>query len=254
MKISVITVVYNRANSIEKAISSVIAQDYADVEYVVVDGGSTDGTLAVINQYIDNIHQYVSGKDEGMYDALNKGIKLATGDVIGVLHADDWFASHHILSKIAKEFQQHHQLDAVYGDIAFIKEDDPAKVIRYYSSSVFKPSLLTWGFIPAHPTFFCKKKCFEKFGNYKTDFDIAADYELLLRFFKVHKINAKYLPVRFTNMNLGGKSTSGIKSTIRINQEIIKACRENNVRTNYLKLYSRYFFKLKEFFVKKDIR
>ncbi|RTL57187.1 MAG: glycosyltransferase [Sphingobacteriales bacterium] len=251
MKISVITVVYNRANTIEKAIQSVIAQDYHDIEYVVVDGGSTDGTLTVINNYIDHIHQYISDKDDGMYDALNKGIKLATGDIIGVLHADDWFASHHIISKIAKEFEQNHQLDAVYGDIAFIKENDPNKVVRYYSSSVFKPALLTWGFIPAHPTFFCKRKCFEKFGYYKTDFDIAADYELLLRFFKVHNIQAKYLPVRVTNMNLGGKSTSGIRSTVKINQEILKACRQNNIRSNYLKLYARYFFKIKEYFSKK---
>lgn len=252
MKISVITVVYNRAATIEKAIQSVIAQDYHDIEYVVVDGGSTDGTLTIIDKFIDHIHQYVSGKDEGMYDALNKGIRLATGDIIGVLHADDWFSSHHIISGIAKEFKQNHHLDAVYGDIAFIKENDPRKVVRYYSSAVFKPSLLSWGFIPAHPTFFCKRKCFEKFGYYKTDFDIAADYELLLRFFKVHHIRAKYLPVRFTNMNMGGKSTSGIRSTIKINQEILKACRQNNIRTNYFKLYARYFFKIKEYFSKKE--
>lgn len=251
MKISVITVVYNRANTIEKAIRSVLTQDYHDVEYVVVDGGSTDGTINVINRYMDNIHQYISGKDDGMYDALNKGIKLATGDIIGVLHADDWFASPHIITKIAAAFVRDQQLDAVYGDIAFIKEDDPDKVVRYYSSSIFKPSLLTWGFIPAHPTFFCKRKCFEKFGYYKTDFDIAADYELLLRFFKVHHIRAKYLPLRFTNMNLGGKSTKGIRSTVKINQEIVKACRQNNISTNYFKLYSRYFFKIKEYFSKK---
>lgn len=251
MKISVITVVHNSAATIEKAIQSVITQTCHDTEYVVVDGGSTDGTLAIINKYIEHIHQFISEKDEGMYDALNKGIRLATGDVIGILHADDWFAANDIVEKIANEFVNDKSLDAVYGDIAFVKENNPAKVVRYYSSSVFRPDLLTWGFIPAHPTFFCKKKCFEKFGYYKTGFDIAADYELLLRFFKVHQINARYLPLRFTNMNLGGKSTRGIRSTIKINQEIIKACRQNNIRTNYLKLYSRYFFKIKEYFSKK---
>jgi glycosyltransferase involved in cell wall biosynthesis len=253
VKISIITVVYNRAATLGQSIHSVLSQDYGDIEYVVVDGGSTDGTLDIINKHIDSIHQFISEKDEGMYDALNKGIRLATGDIIGILHADDWFASRNIISKIATEFTNDKMLDAVYGDIAFIKANDPMKVIRYYSSSVFKPSLLTWGFIPAHPTFFCKKKCFEKYGFYKTDFDIAADYELLLRFFKVHEIKTKYLRERFTNMNMGGKSTKGINSTLKINREILKACRQNNIRTNYFKLYSRYFFKVKEYFFKKSL-
>ena len=251
MRISIITVVYNKENTIESAIQSVLAQNYPDIEYVVVDGHSTDGTLLILNKYIDRIDQFLSEKDEGMYDALNKGIHLATGDVVGILHADDRFAGNDIIKKIADEFLNDKNLDAVYGDIAFVKERDPYKVVRYYSSSVFRPQLLTWGFIPAHPTFFCKKKCFEKFGYYKTGFEIAADYELLLRFFTRFYIKAKYLPLRFTNMNMGGKSTRGIKSTIKINQEIIKACRQNNIRTNYLKLYSRYFFKIKEYFLKK---
>ncbi|MGE5108922.1 MAG: glycosyltransferase, partial [Sphingobacteriales bacterium] len=185
--------------------------------------GSTDGTLSIINHYLDHIHQFISEKDEGMYDALNKGIRLATGDIIGILHADDHFANNAIIGKIAAEFAVNNKLDAVYGDIAFVKKNDPLKVVRYYSSAVFRPQLLTWGFIPAHPAFFCQKKCFEKFGYYKTSFDIAADYELLLRFFSVYQISAKYLPLRFTNMNLGGKSTRGISSTIKINREIIEA-------------------------------
>jgi glycosyltransferase involved in cell wall biosynthesis len=251
MRISIITVVYNRAATIETTIKSVLSQTFDDIEYIVVDGGSSDGTLAVINKYLDNIHQYVSEKDNGMYDALNKGIRLATGDIVGVLHADDRFASTDVVSKVAAAYRENPTVDAVYGDIAFVNSKNPLKVVRYYSSSVFKPSLLTWGFIPAHPTFFCRRNCFKKFGAYKTDFEIAADYELLLRFFKVHKIKAHYLSFRFTNMNTGGKSTSGIKSTIKINQEIIRACKENNISTNYLKLYSRYFFKLKEFLLKR---
>ncbi|HET9058223.1 MAG TPA: glycosyltransferase family 2 protein [Chitinophagaceae bacterium] len=250
MRISIITVVYNRVETIEAAIKSVLSQEYEDIEYIVVDGGSTDGTLSIINKYLDHIHQFITEKDEGMYDALNKGIKLATGDIIGVLHADDRFASTDVINRIVTAYNENKFIDAVYGDIAFVNNSNPLKVVRYYSSSIFKPALLTWGFIPAHPTFFCKRTCFQKFGMYKTDFEIAADYELLLRFFKVHKINAKYLPFRFTNMNLGGKSTNSLLSTIKINREIVRACRENNVNTNYVKLYIRYFYKLKEFLMK----
>lgn len=252
MKISVITVVYNRVATIEQAFRSVQQQDYPNLEYVVVDGGSTDGTLDIIQQHLEHIHQFVSEKDEGMYDALNKGIRLATGDIIGILHADDHFASPTILSSIAATFAAEPQLEAVYGDIAFVKAEDPLKVVRYYSSKVFKPSLLSWGFIPAHPTFFCRKQCYQRYGYYRTDFDIAADYELLLRFFQVHQLQAKYVPLRFTNMNLGGKSTRGWRSTVRINQEILKACRQHQISTNYIKLYSRYFFKIREFFLKRE--
>lgn len=254
MKISVITVVYNRVHTVEKAIQSVLRQDYPNVEYVVVDGGSTDGTLAILHRYMDRIQQFVSGPDEGLYDALNKGIRLATGDVVGILHADDWFAGEGILSAISRAFAAEPSPEAVYGDIAFIKAGTEQRVVRYYSSARFTPSLLNRGYIPAHPSFFCRRDCFERYGYYKTHYEIAADYELFLRFFTVHQLKAAYLPLRVTNMNPGGKSTSGLQSTLRINREILQACRENGVRTNYFKLYSRYFFKWSEFFIQREKR
>jgi glycosyltransferase involved in cell wall biosynthesis len=246
MKISLITVCYNAEKTIEKTIQSVLEQDYADIEYILIDGASNDGTMAIVNKYAQNISVIKSEKDQGMYDGINKGISLATGDVVGILNADDVFSENDILSIIAKVFNTNSEIDAVIGDIAFVKET--GKQTRYYSSAKWNPKKFVWGFMPAHPTFYCKKEIFIELGAYRTDFEIAADYELLIRFLKVNAIKYLYIPLLMVKMNIGGKSTSGFKSTKKINQEILKACKLNGLYTNFMMLYSKYFFKVFEFY------
>ena len=246
MKITVITVCFNAGKTIGKTIQSVLEQDYNNIEYIVIDGLSSDNTMAILEKYFDKISILKSESDNGMYDGINKGISLATGDVIGILNADDVFASKDILSKIALAFNTNSKIDAVLGDVSFVNQND--RLVRYYSSAGWNPEKFVWGFMPAHPGFYCKKKIFEKLGNYRTDFDIAADYELLIRFFKVNSLEYLYLPLLMVKMNLGGKSTNGFKSTKKINQEIKKACRLNHLYTNYFMLYSKYFWKIFEFF------
>jgi glycosyltransferase involved in cell wall biosynthesis len=248
MKISLITVVYNRAATIERTILSVLEQSYPHIEYIVVDGASTDGTLNIIHQYKDRIAALISEKDNGVYDAINKGIRCATGDIIGVLHADDSFAHDDVIKNIAAAFANHQDIDCLFGDIAFVDKNNPEKILRYYSSSIFHPDRFNMGIIPAHPSFYCYKKFFDQHGLYRTDLEIAADFDLLLRFLKIHQLRYIYLPQCMVNMHLGGKSTSGIKSTLRINREIRQVLKEHNIPSSYLRLYSRYFLKIREFF------
>ncbi len=207
-----------------------------------------DSTLKIINRFSNRISKIVSEKDHGMYDAINKGIDLATGDVIGVLNSDDAFADKNILASIAAEFQKNINIEAVIGNIAFV--DDFDKTVRFYSSRRWSPNKFVWGYMPAHPSFYCYRNLFFKYGKYRTDFEIASDYELMIRFFKLNSIKYRYLPITIVYMKLGGKSTNGISSIIKINQEIIKACSLNGLSTNYFKLYSKYFFKIFEYIKK----
>ncbi len=248
LKITLITVCFNAEKTIERTINSVLSQDYENVEYIVIDGLSRDRTMQIVNQYKDQIAITVSEKDLGMYDALNKGIKLSNGHIIGILNADDAFTSQNVLSLVAESFVQNPDIEAVIGNIVFVNNQE--KIVRYYSSEGWTPEKFTRGFMPPHPSFYCKKEVFAKFGSYRTDFEIAADYELMIRYFKLNSIRYMYLPVTMVNMKMGGKSTNGLISTIKINQEILRACKLNDFKTNYLKLYLKYFFKIFEFLKK----
>jgi glycosyltransferase involved in cell wall biosynthesis len=248
MKVSLITVVYNRAATIEQTIQSVLEQTYPHIEYIVVDGASTDGTLNIIHQYRDRINQFISEKDNGVYDAINKGIQLATGDIVGVLHADDRFAHPDVIKNIVHQFSLHPFMECLFGDVCFVRPENPNEIIRYVSSSIFNVNRFRYGIMPAHPTFYCYKKFFDLHGFYRTDLDIAADFDLLLRFLKIHNLTYQYMPELMIQMNVGGKSTSGLSSTLKINKEIRKVLKEHGIRSSYLHLYSRYFLKMKEFF------
>jgi glycosyltransferase involved in cell wall biosynthesis len=244
LKISIITVCFNAGKTIEKTIQSVLSQTYENIEYIIIDGMSKDNTLEIINRYRHKMAQLVSEKDQGMYDALNKGITLATGDIVGILNADDVFASNNIVTEIGNSFKNS-DADAIIADVAFINKG--GNIIRSYSSKHWNPNKFVWGFMPPHPSFYCKRALFSRLGYYRSDFQIAADYELLIRFIYKSKIKYIYLPLLMVLMNVGGKSTNGIKSNIVINKEIKYACELNGLKTNYLKLYSKYFIKISEF-------
>ncbi len=242
MKVSIITVVLNNEAYIEECIKSVVRQGYDDIEYIVVDGGSSDGTIDLIRAYEKNISQWISGPDGGIFDAMNKGIQMATGEVVGILNSDDFYPDADVIDLVTREFQSK-GVDSVFADLVYVKRDNPDEVVRYYRSSNFQPERFAFGWMPAHPTFFVRRDCYEQYGLFKTDYKIAADYELLVRFLSQHKISFSYIPRVIINMRTGGISTKNIKSNWVLNNEIIRACRENGIETNLLKVYSKYLVK-----------
>jgi glycosyltransferase involved in cell wall biosynthesis len=245
-RISIITVSYNNAGTIADAINSVLAQTYKDIEYIVVDGASNDGTKDIVASFGQRISRFISEPDMGLYDAINKGIRIASGEIVGILNSDDFFCNNTVIERIVESFREN-EIDAVIGDVRFVDTVNTSKVVRYYSSKHFKPARFRFGFMPAHSSFYVKRELFEKLGYYKTDYKIAADYELLIRFMYIHKITYKYLEMPFVSMRMGGVSNKSIHSIYTLNKEIAKACRENGMKTNYIFIYSKYFFKLFEF-------
>ncbi len=246
MKISIITITYNSAKTLEDTIKSVLSQTYPNIEYVVKDGGSSDETISIIQKYeplFNGRMNFISEKDEGIYDAMNKGIQMATGDVVGILNSDDYFTNNNIISKIAETFNENNSLEATYGDVHFVHENNLKICTRYYSSKVFKRRLMRMGFMPAHPSFYCKKMIFDRFGYYKTNYKIAADFEFLLRTIFIGNINIRYIPLDMVTMRAGGASTSGLISHRLIMKEHLRAFKENGVYTNVLLLTLRYFYK-----------
>ncbi len=246
MKVSIITVTYNSAATLQYTIDSLAFQDYPNIEYIIIDGNSKDGTQDIIRSNPDVVTSWISEPDKGLYDAMNKGIKMATGDVVGIINSDDFYHRTDAISQIVKAFEESGK-QSVYTDIRFVNPDDLNKTVRYYNSKRFKIHKLRRGIMPAHPTFFTYRENFEKYGYYRTDYKIAADFELLVRFLHKHKLGHHYLPIDLMKMRTGGLSTKSWKSNYIINQENYKACKENGLDTNYLRLYSRYFRKLLEF-------
>jgi glycosyltransferase involved in cell wall biosynthesis len=248
MKISIITVCYNSAKTIEKTFQSVAAQTYKDVEYIVVDGGSKDATLDIVAKYKELVSKSVSEPDKGLYDAMNKGIKMATGDLVGILNSDDIFTDDHVLENVAN-FHLQNNVDASVGNIIQFNED--GKTVRKYSAKNWNPEKLKIGFMPAHPAIFFKRELFDQFGDYQLDFTIGADYELITRFFLKHKITWKFSNITTTSMLIGGLSSSGVSSYQLISKEIKKALSRNNIKFSYLKVQLRGFWKIIGFLKKK---
>jgi glycosyltransferase involved in cell wall biosynthesis len=249
MKITIITAVYNAAQTLADAMDSVLRQTYADIEYVVVDGGSKDGSVDVVRSYEPRFGgrmKWVSEPDHGIYDAMNKGIRMATGDVVGILNSDDYFTADDVVEQVAQTLADT-QLDAVYGDIHFIRAGQPDRCVRYYSSARFHPRWLRFGFMPAHPSFYCRREVFERAGLYKTDYKIGSDYEMMVRLFHRYRIRTRYIPADFVTMRTGGASTRNVHSRLQLIQDDVRACRDNGIYTNAAMISLKFLYKIFEF-------
>ncbi|MEL0622242.1 glycosyltransferase family 2 protein [Marinomonas arenicola] len=230
MKISIVTVCFNSEKTIKDTLESIKSQTYKNIEHILVDGGSSDSTNEIIEKYSDTVSRHIVEKDEGLYDAMNKGIRMVTGDIIGILNSDDVLADVFVLEKIVEGFESG-DVDAVYSDLVYVKENDLDKPTRLYSSKVFSKSLIRFGIMLPHPTFYVKRKFYEELGYYKTNYRVAADFELLVRFVG-SGIKMKRLPFISVRMREGGVSSSGLLWRVHQNFEIVRACKENFIYTN----------------------
>lgn len=250
MKISIITVVFNGEKTIARAVESIYSQRGVEIEHIVIDGASTDGTLSVLKQFQDNIALLISEPDQGIYDAMNKGIKLATGEIIGILNADDYYVNQSILHQVCDEFKSHN-VEAVFGDVEYFDAENQARVTRVYRSSVFHPKKLARGVMPAHPALFLRREVYDRYGLFNIGFKIAGDFDLIARIFKSGDLRYSYIPGTLTRMQNGGISTQGLRSTILLNQEILQSCQDNQISSGYIKLLSRYPRKFLEYIFKR---
>lgn len=256
MKISTITATWNSGKTIEDTLNSVMCQKYDNVEHIIKDGGSKDNTLEICERYFNALYsstdtlpkrmktmKILSGKDNGIYDAMNQGIEAATGDIIGILNSDDFYTSDDVLDTVAKEFESDPSLEAVYGDIHFVKDSDLKKCTRYYSSSYFRPWLLRFGFMPAHPSFYVRKEVYQKYGLYDLQFRTSSDFEWIVRLFAENKIKAKYIHKDFVTMREGGASTADMEAKRKVNNDIVASLKKHGIFTCSTFKYVRYAVK-----------
>jgi glycosyltransferase len=249
MKVSIITAVFNGVNVIEDCINSVLGQSYKNVEYIIIDGASTDGTLDIIRKYNGQIGKVISEPDKGIYDALNKGIKLATGDIIGFLHSDDIYAHEKVLENVVNVFRKKN-VDSCYGDLEYVKREDINKIVRYWKSSPYKNRNFKYGWMLPHPTFFVKREIYNQYGLFNTCFKIAADYEIILRFLEKYKISTYYIPDVFIKMRVGGVSNKSLKNIFIKTFEDHKAWKINNLNKRYYTILLKNLSKIPQFFKK----
>ena len=234
MKVSIITIVWNNKETIRDAINTVLSQTYKNIEYIIIDGASTDGTFEIIQNYSDKVAKIVSESDKGIYDGLNKGISLATGDVIAFLHSDDVYANETVISNIVNCFDNGAQ--GVYGDLVYTDKADVNKVFRYWKSCDFSPSLLSKGWMPPHPTLFLRREVYQKYGAFDISFKIAGDYDFMLRILK-DNIVVKYLPQVIYKMRVGGESNRSIKNILDKSKEDLRAMRKNKINNPFFALF-----------------
>lgn len=244
-KISLITVAYNAQNTIERCITSVLKQKFNNIQYIVIDGGSTDNTARIINHYKDKIDSIVIEPDRGIYDAMNKGITLATGDVIGTLNADDLFADDDVLNDVATAFAEKNT-NILYGDLDYI--DQSSKTIRKWRSGRYQSGMFNWGWMPPHPTFYCRRQLFQELGNYKLDYGSAADYELMLRFIHFNKTHVHYLNKVMIKMGIGGISNKSFGNRVQALRFDLKAMRNNDISLPVITILFKPLRKMTQFF------
>jgi glycosyltransferase len=239
---------YRNPKNIEKTILSTLKQNYKNINYIVIDGGSTDGTIEIINKYKEAIDLIISEPDEGIYDAMNKGIKFATGDVIGILNSDDLYFDESILSNIADCFIKNPNLDLIYGDLVYVKQNDVSKIVRYWKSGKYHRNYFEYGSVPAHPTLFIAKRIYDEIDLFNLDYKLASDYEFMLKLFKKRSYNFLYLNKIFVKMRLGGVTSKNLKNRIIQNKEISRAWKDNNLVLPIYFFPLRLFKKLLQYF------
>lgn len=254
MKISIITVTFNRAHIIRDAIEGVLRQNYKNYEYIIVDGVSKDNTVDILKEYepqFEGRMRWLSEPDKGLYDAINKGIRMATGDVVGIINSDDYFHRDDVFSTIAKAFEDDDSLEVTFGNERIIKPENPDVNYRYEAPWYFRPWMFRIGLEPPHPSFYAKKELFEKYGYYKMGYVISADYDLMMRFLLVHKAKYKYLNHTILTFRASGISTDS-SNRLMMNKEQVRACKENGIWTCLPMIYLKYFFKIPELFTGKN--
>jgi len=249
LKVSIITVCFNSSETIERTIQSVIAQDYPDIEYIIVDGRSSDSTLQIVDRYRPSLSKIISEKDDGIYEAINKGIAAATGDIIAIIHADDFYADGQVISSVVNCFVQNN-VDAVYGDLQYVDRSDTYKVTRNWISGKYQKQNFMKGWMPPHPSFFVKRDCYSKFGVFNTTLRSAADYELMLRFLYKHNCSVEYIPHVLVKMRVGGKSNVSIMNRIKANREDKKAWELNGLHEGMFTFILKPLSKLGQFLKK----
>ena len=248
MKISVITVCYNSEATIRETVESVLTQTHRDVEYIVVDGGSKDGTLEILSRYVERIQHLTSEPDSGVYDAMNKGLALATGDVVGFLNSDDVYVHSGILSRVAA-VMMNPAIDGCYADLIYVKKNDEGRVVRHWVSRPYAPGLFRRGWMPPHPTFFVRRACYDAFGGFDPQLLISADFELAMRFLHVHGIRTRYVPEDWVRMRTGGLSSSW-RRVLRTNIETYRVCRRHGLSVIPWFVVAKISSRIPQFFVR----
>ena len=247
MTVSIITVVYNGADTIVEAIESVLGQSYSAIEYIIIDGASTDGTADIIHSYGDRIARFISEPDTGIYDAMNKGIAAATGTVIGILNADDLYHHPDVIARVVNVFQQQPTVDGVYGDLVYAQRNEPDRITRYWRAGDYQHGAFLYGWMPPHPTFFVRAGLYKTYGTFNNSLRSAADYELMLRFIHKHQIRVAYLSEVLVVMRVGGVSNSSLQNRLRANREDRLAWKLNELKPNWLTLWLKPIRKLAQF-------
>ena len=251
-KISIITVAFNSVKTIQDTIESILLQDYKNIEYIVIDAGSSDGTVEIIKSFGDKITYFISESDHGIYDGMNKGIKAASGDLIGILNSDDFYPNSFILSNVAKTFVDS-ECDAVYGDLVYVRDYDKNKIVRYWQAGAYSALKIKNGWMLPHPTFFVKKSIYNRFGLYNTELKRAADYEMILKLLYKQNISVKYIPMILVNMRMGGASNSSLRNRIRANKEDGLAWTKNQLNKPTFIRIKKPLQKIRQFFLKPKI-
>lgn len=252
MKITIITVCYNSAETIGQTIASIASQNYSDKEHIIVDGASRDQTVDIIKQAA-SVSRHISEPDKGIYDAMNKGLKMANGEIIGLLNADDFYADDDILTQVAETFEDP-AVQACYADLVYVDKDDTSRILRYWKSMPFRAGLFKHGWMPAHPTFFVRREVYEQLGGFNLEFPRQADFELTMRFLEIHQIKSVYIPKIWVKMRIGGASNNSIKGIIKGNLEAYRACKMHRLAVGPFFIARKILSRIPQFFSKPELK